>query len=71
VLPVLFALFGVPIQSWGVSKALAALVAGRLLGRLFARRGLNPDDAYAMTFASAVWASSGPRPTTCWNVCRT
>jgi hypothetical protein len=61
VLPVLFTLFGVPIQSYGVSKALAALVAGWLLGRLFARRGLNPDDAYTMTFAGAVWGFVGAK----------
>ena len=60
-LPVLFTLFGVPIQSYGVSKALAALVAGWLLARLFARRGLKPDDAYTMTLAGAVWGFVGAK----------
>ena len=60
-LPVLFTVFGIPIQSYGVSKALAAVVAGWLLARLFARRGLNPDDAYTMTFAAAVWGFAGAK----------
>jgi len=59
--PILFSLFGVPIGSYGVSKALAALVAGWLLVRLFVRRGLNPDDAYTMTFAGAVWGFVGAK----------
>lgn len=60
-LPVLFTLFGLPIQSYGVSKALAALVAGWLLARLFVRRGLNSDDAYTMTFAGTVWGFVGAK----------
>ena len=60
-LPVLFTLFGIPIQSYGVSKALAAVVAAWLLGRLFVRRGLNPDDAHTMTFAGTVWGFVGAK----------
>lgn len=60
-LPVLFTIFGVPIQSYGVSKALAVVVAGWLLARLFVRRGLNPDDAYTMAFAGAVWGFVGAK----------
>ncbi|MEO6142529.1 MAG: prolipoprotein diacylglyceryl transferase [Dermatophilaceae bacterium] len=60
-LPVLFTIFGVPIQSYGVSKALAAVVAGWLLARLFVRRGLNPDDAYTMTIAGTVWGFVGAK----------
>ena len=37
--PVLFSVFGIQIQSYGVSKALAALVAAWLLGRAFRRLG--------------------------------
>jgi len=61
VLPVLFTVFGVPIQSYGLSKALAAVVAGWLLARLFVRRGLNPDDAYTMTFAGTLWGFAGAK----------
>jgi len=38
-LPVLFSVFGFPINSYGLSKALAALSAAYLLGREFRRRG--------------------------------
>ncbi len=38
--PVLLRLFGFPVQSYGVSKALVALVAVWLLSRAFARHGL-------------------------------
>jgi len=61
VVPVLFTVFGLPIASYGVSKALAALVAAWLLGRLFARRGLDPDDAYTMTFAGTLWGFAGAK----------
>lgn len=37
-LPVLFEVFGVPINSYGLSKALAALLAAYRLGREFRRR---------------------------------
>lgn len=60
-LPVLFTLFGLPIQSYGVSKALAAVVAGWLLAQLFIRRGLNPDDAYTMTFVGTMWGFVGAK----------
>ena len=50
-----------PIQSYGVGKALAALVAGWLLARLFVRRGLNSDDASTMTFAGTVWGFVGAK----------
>ena len=38
--PILFAVFGFPIQSYGVSKALAAIIGAWLLGRAFVRNGL-------------------------------
>ncbi len=37
--PILFEVFGLPIHSYGVSKAAAALVAGYLLVREFRRLG--------------------------------
>lgn len=57
--PVLFSVLGVPVQSYGVSKALAALVAAWLLGRAFANRGLDRDHAYSLTFAAAIWGFLG------------
>ena len=41
--PVLFDILGFPINSYGVSKALAALVAAYLLGREFRRLGWDPE----------------------------
>lgn len=43
--PVLFEVFGLPITSYGVSKALAALAAWFLLRREFRRLGWDPDIA--------------------------
>lgn len=60
-LPVLFTVFGMPVQSYGLSKALAAVVAAWLLGRLFVRRGLNPEDAYSITWAGALWGFAGAK----------
>jgi prolipoprotein diacylglyceryltransferase len=41
--PVLFSVFGFDIQSYGVSKALAALVAALLLARAFEKLGSSLD----------------------------
>lgn len=57
--PVLFSLFGLPVQSYGVSKALAALVAAWLLGRAFARHGLARDQAYSLTTTATLWGFAG------------
>lgn len=54
-------MFGLPIQSYGVSRALTAMVTAWLLARLFARRGLNPDDAYTLTFAGTLWGFAGAK----------
>ena len=43
--PVLFSIFGVDVQTYGVSKALAALVAAFLLTRAFRRIGLGVEHA--------------------------
>lgn len=59
--PVLFTLFGVPIQSYGVSKALAVFAAAVLLGRAFHRRGWKPDDAHAVAIAAAIWGFLGAK----------
>jgi phosphatidylglycerol:prolipoprotein diacylglycerol transferase len=39
VLPVLFTVFGFPVGSYGLSKAVAALVAGLVLARALGYRG--------------------------------
>jgi phosphatidylglycerol:prolipoprotein diacylglycerol transferase len=52
--PVLFELFGLPIHSYGVSKAAAALVAGYLLAREFRHLGWHPDRAWSIVVAATV-----------------
>jgi len=59
--PVLMTVFGVPVQSYGVSKALAAFAAAWLLGRAFASRGLPVQDAYSLTWAGALWGFAGAK----------
>lgn len=53
--PVLFSVFGIQIQSYGVSKALAALVAAWLLGRAFRKLGFPVDQAHSLVLWAAVW----------------
>ena len=53
--PVLFSVFGIQIQSYGVSKALAALVAAWLLGRAFRRLGFPVEQAHSLVLWAAVW----------------
>ncbi len=53
--PVLFSVFGFDIQSYGVSKALAALVAAFMLARAFERLGLKRDSAYSLVMWATVW----------------
>ena len=50
--PVLFEVLGFPINSYGVSKAAAALVAGYLLAREFRRLGWNPDRAWTIAITA-------------------
>ncbi len=52
--PVLFSVLGFDVTSYGVSKALAALVAGWLLARELRRVGRNPDLAYTLTVTALV-----------------
>jgi phosphatidylglycerol:prolipoprotein diacylglycerol transferase len=59
--PVLFEIAGLEIQSYGVSKALAALVAGWLLQRELARRGRSPEHAFALTVAAVVGGFAGAK----------
>ena len=57
--PVLFDILGFPINSYGVSKALAALMAAYLLGREFRRLGWDPERAWNLVMASTVLGLAG------------
>jgi phosphatidylglycerol:prolipoprotein diacylglycerol transferase len=59
--PVLFSVFGFDIQSYGVSKALAALVAAFLLARSFERLALKRDSAYALVMWATIWGFVGAK----------
>jgi phosphatidylglycerol:prolipoprotein diacylglycerol transferase len=59
--PVLFSVFGLDIQSYGVSKALAALAAALLLARAFERLGLKRDSAYSLVLWAAIWGFVGAK----------
>ena len=53
--PVLFSFYGIQIQSYGVSKALAALVGAFLLRKAFTRLGYDKDLAYSLVLWATVW----------------
>jgi len=53
--PVLFDVWGVQVQSYGASKALAAIVGALLLGRRFLRLGYDKDIAYSLVMWATVW----------------
>ncbi|SDY65676.1 phosphatidylglycerol:prolipoprotein diacylglycerol transferase [Modestobacter sp. DSM 44400] len=57
--PVLFEVFGLPINSYGVSKAAAALVAGYLLAREFRRLGWDGEKAWSMVGWATVAGFAG------------
>jgi len=59
--PVLFTVFGIPVQSYGTSKALAAIVAGMILGRSFQRMGLRKATAHWLVFWATVWGFVGAK----------
>lgn len=59
--PILFTILGVDVPSYGVSKALAALVAAYLLGRAFERAGLRRDDAHDFVLWATVWGFVGAK----------
>jgi phosphatidylglycerol:prolipoprotein diacylglycerol transferase len=59
--PILFSVFGLDIQSYGVSKALAALVAALLLARAFERIGLTRDSAHSLVLWSTFWGFAGAK----------
>lgn len=53
--PVLFTLFGVQVQSYGVSKAIAAIVGAILLRRAFQRLGYDKELAVSLATWATVW----------------
>lgn len=57
--PVLFDVLGLPINSYGVSKALAAIAAAYLLAREFRRLGWDPDPAWNIVLAATVLGFAG------------
>ena len=59
--PVLFSVFGFDIQSYGVSKALAALVAAFLLAHTFERLALKRDSAYSLVMWATIWGFVGAK----------
>lgn len=59
--PVLFSVFGFDIQSYGMSKALAALVAAFMLARAFERLGLKRDSAYSLVTWATIWGFVGAK----------
>ena len=59
--PTLFEIAGIAVQSYGVSKALAALVAGWLLQRELARRDRAPELAFPLTVAAVVGGFAGAK----------
>ena len=60
--PVLLSIFGFDIQTYGVSKALAAWVAALLLARAFERRGMGGrQQAYSLVLWSTLWGFLGAK----------
>lgn len=59
--PVLFSIGGLDIQTYGVSKVLAALLAAYLLGRAFERHSLKKDDAHSLVMWATIWGFVGAK----------
>lgn len=59
--PVLFSIFGFNIQTYGVSKALAALMAAVLLAKTFRRLGLRTEDAQNIVLWATLWGFAGAK----------
>ena len=57
--PILFEVFGLPIHSYGASKAAAALVAGYLLAREFRRLDWEPDRAWTIVVTATIAGFAG------------
>ena len=59
--PILFELGGLEFTSYGLSKALAAIVAGLLLARELRRRRLDRELAYSLILAGVVGGFAGAK----------
>ena len=59
--PILFSILGIDIQTYGVSKALAALAAAVLVARAFERRGIDRSLAYPLVMWATVWGFAGAK----------
>lgn len=59
--PVLFSILGLDVQTYGASKALAALAAAYLLARAFERSGLKKDSAHSLVLWATVWGFVGAK----------
>lgn len=59
--PVLFSVLGFDIQTYGLSKVLAALLGAFLLGRAFQRNGLSRDLGHSIAFWATVWGFVGAK----------
>ncbi len=59
--PVLFSFLGVQIQSYGVSKALAALVGAYLLGHAFQRIGYDKERGHSLVLWATLWGFVGAK----------
>lgn len=59
--PVLFELAGLEVTSYGVSKALAALVAGVMLAAELRRLERDPDAAYSLALAGLLGGFAGAK----------
>ncbi|SDL12220.1 prolipoprotein diacylglyceryl transferase [Tessaracoccus oleiagri] len=59
--PELFSIFGIGVQSYGVSKALALLVGAYLLGRAFTSIGYDKELAHSIALWATVWGFVGAK----------
>lgn len=59
--PVLFSLLGFDVQTYGLSKVLAAWIGALLLARAFERRGVDRQHAYSLVLWATVWGFAGAK----------
>lgn len=59
--PVLFEVFVFPINSYGVTKALAVIVAAYLIAREFRRLGWDPDVAWNIVVTATILGFAGAK----------
>lgn len=59
--PELFSVFGVGVQSYGLSKALALLAGAYLLGRAFPRIGYDKELAHSIALWATIWGFVGAK----------